>query len=117
MWAYLKSLNWEESMLPLARVMAHYELLEKQLASERARADHELKERCKMAIDRNFLKLALGTERALADRLAQTLRDIEGRCGDTTIMLHPDADAKGCVDDCWEWSEQALATWKEARRA
>jgi hypothetical protein len=29
--------------------------------------------------------------------------------------LNPDADAKGCVDDCWEWSEQALAAWKEAR--
>ena len=56
----------------------------------------------------------LASERALADMLAETLKDIEGRCGDTTITLHPDADAKGCVDDCWEWSEQALAAWKEA---
>jgi chromosome segregation ATPase len=43
------------------------------------------------------------------DRLAEALRDIKDRCTDATIMLHPDADAKGCVDDCLEWSEQALA--------
>jgi hypothetical protein len=36
MWAYLESLNWEKGMPPLARVMAHYELLERQLAAERA---------------------------------------------------------------------------------
>jgi aminopeptidase N len=58
----------------------------------------------------------LAAERALADRLAEWLEDIEGRCSDMSITLHPDADAKGCVDDCWEWSERALAAWKEARR-
>jgi hypothetical protein len=33
MWAYLESLNWKKNMLPLVRVMAHYELLEQQLAA------------------------------------------------------------------------------------
>lgn len=45
------------------------------------------------------------------DTLAEALRDIKDRCSDSTIMLHPDADAKGCVDDCLEWSEAALATF------
>jgi hypothetical protein len=42
------------------------------------------------------------------DRLAEALEDIRARCQDKTIELHPDSDAKGCVDDCLEWSEQAL---------
>jgi hypothetical protein len=75
--------------------------LERELASERARADHELKERCKMAIDRNFLKLALDTERALADRLAGELQWWGDYCGD---------NAPASID-------LALAAWKEARRA
>lgn len=33
MWAYLESLNWKKNMLPLVGVMAHYELLEQQLAA------------------------------------------------------------------------------------
>jgi hypothetical protein len=44
------------------------------------------------------------------DRLAETLRDIRDRAQDETIRLHPDADAKGCVDDCMEWAESALAS-------
>jgi hypothetical protein len=68
--------------------------LERELASERARADHELKERCKMAIDRNFLKLALDTERALADRLASALTD----------------------SVTWSHALPAYEAWKEARR-
>jgi hypothetical protein len=45
---------------------------------------------------------------AQRDRLAEALEDIRARCKDKTIELHPDSDAKGCVDDCLEWSEQAL---------
>ena len=115
-------------MLPLARVMAHYELLERQREQERQDNGQLQKDICRALGERNDararsskladdLRACLASERALADRLAETLKDIEGRCGDTTITLHPDADAKGCVDDCWEWSEQALAAWKEARRA
>ena len=40
------------------------------------------------------------------------LVDIRNRTTDATIMLHPDADAKGCVDDCLEWSESALSAVK-----
>jgi hypothetical protein len=101
MWAYLESLNWKKNMLPLLRVMAHYELLEKQLASERARADHELKERCKIAIDHNFLKLALDTERALADRLAAVAKDCRPFCEPMRRRL----------------IDEVIAAWKEARRA
>lgn len=46
------------------------------------------------------------------DRLAEALRDIKDRAQDATIVLHPDSDAKGCVDDVLEWSEQALAAVK-----
>lgn len=62
-----------------------------------------------------LLMRALKAERQLAERDEQiaeartALEDIKGRCSDMSITLHPDADAKGCVDDCWEWSEQALA--------
>ena len=62
------------------------------------------------------LETALELQRQLADarvqrdRLAEALRGIKDRCTDETIKLHPDADAKGCVDDCLEWSEQALAS-------
>ncbi len=43
------------------------------------------------------------------DRLAAALQDIKDRVLDETVRLHPDADAKGCVDDCLEWAESALA--------
>ena len=33
MWVYLESLNWKKNMLPLVGVMAHYGLLEQQLAA------------------------------------------------------------------------------------
>jgi hypothetical protein len=46
------------------------------------------------------------------DRLAVAMRDIRNRALDETIGLHPDADAKGCVDDCLEWAESALAALK-----
>jgi hypothetical protein len=40
--------------------------------------------------------------------LVQALEDIVGRATDTTVKLHPDADAKGCVDDLIELAEDAL---------
>ena len=71
MWAYLESLNWKKNMLPLARVMTHYELLERQLAAERA----------------------------IADRLGNAIKRLEAWIGDSSPL------------------GQALAAWKEARRA
>jgi chromosome segregation ATPase len=50
--------------------------------------------------------------RGQRDRLATVLRDIKNRALDETVRLHPDADAKGCVDDCLEWAESALAALK-----
>jgi DNA gyrase/topoisomerase IV subunit A len=58
------------------------------------------------------LERELAEARAQRDCLAETMNEIRKRAQDITIMLHPDNDAKGCVDDCWEWSEQALAAVK-----
>lgn len=88
LWERLSIQGWTRGLLPVSTIMESHEQLEH----------------------------ALAAERALADRLADALSDIQAKCCDTSIALHPDADAKGCVDDCWEWSEQALTAWKEARR-
>jgi hypothetical protein len=58
------------------------------------------------------LTSAVAEETAQCDKLAEALEDIRARCQDKTIEMHPDSDAKGCVDDCLEWSEQALAAVK-----
>jgi hypothetical protein len=54
----------------------------------------------------------LEVAREQRDRLAEALRGIKDRALDETVRLHPDADAKGCVDDCLEWAESALAALK-----
>jgi septal ring factor EnvC (AmiA/AmiB activator) len=54
------------------------------------------------------LELELTQATKQRDALAEALEDIRARCQDKTIELHPDSDAKGCVDNCLEWSEQAL---------
>ena len=51
----------------------------------------------------------------LAGRLAACrdyLMEIKNRAQDKTIELHPDNDAKGCVDDVMEWAEKALELTK-----
>jgi len=50
------------------------------------------------------------------DRLAEALRGIKDRALDETVRLHPDADAKGCVDDCLEWAESALDSLEGGER-
>lgn len=37
------------------------------------------------------------------------IKDCSARASDTTITMHPDDHAKGCIDDIWEWSDAALA--------
>jgi len=46
------------------------------------------------------------------DRLAEDMEYIRATCQDKTIELHPDATAKGCVDECLECAEKALAAVK-----
>jgi chromosome segregation ATPase len=149
MWAYLESLNWKKNMLPLARVMTHYELLERQLAAEREqvailrsdenrlsefakayrlRADEaedqlaavaaaihkihptrrgslvdmveDLESHRETAINAFRLSEAeLAAERAIADRLGNAIKRLEAWIGDSSPL------------------GQALAAWKEARRA
>jgi chromosome segregation ATPase len=59
-----------------------------------------------------FASKCAGDMRKQRDRLATVLRDIKNRALDETVRLHPDADAKGCVDDCLEWAESALTELK-----
>lgn len=54
----------------------------------------------------------LAVSREQIELFRSVLVDIRNRTTDATIMLHPDADAKGCVDDCLEWSESALSAVK-----
>jgi hypothetical protein len=54
---------------------------------------------------------------ALAEGLAVALTDCKNRAMDKSIETHADDNAKGCVDDIWEWSEQALAAYEAAKSA
>jgi len=45
---------------------------------------------------------------ATAPDMLETLEAIRDRAMDKTIELHPDSDAKGCVDDVLEWAESAI---------
>jgi hypothetical protein len=72
-------------------------------------AEEQLESWQKLALSAEVLRKKADEQ---LDRLADALRDIRNRALDETIGLHPDADAKGCVDDCLEWSESALAAVK-----
>ena len=52
---------------------------------------------------------------ALAEGLAVALKDCKNRAMDKSIETHADDNAKGCVDDIWEWSEAALAAYEAAK--
>jgi hypothetical protein len=93
--------------------------LERELAEARSEIDQLKRESDNAESDRR--QAEADTIRALherneargqRDRLATVLRDIKNRALDETVRLHPDADAKGCVDDCLEWAESALAALK-----
>lgn len=53
---------------------------------------------------------------ALAERLADTLKDCKNRAMDKSIETHPDEHAKGCIDDIWEWAEEALAAYEKSKK-
>jgi septal ring factor EnvC (AmiA/AmiB activator) len=88
----------------------------RQAEADAIRALHERNEArawsSKLADLADDLRADLAEAREQRDRLAATLRDIKDRALDETVRLHPDADAKGCVDDCLEWAESALAALK-----
>ena len=115
MWVYLESLNWEKNMLPLARVMVHYELLERQREQERQDNGQLQKDICRALGERNDarawsskladladdLRACLASERALADRLAAVAKDCRPFCEPMRRRL----------------IDEVIAAWKEARRA
>lgn len=51
-----------------------------------------------------------------ADRLAETLKDCKNRAMDKSIETHPDEHTKGCIDDIWEWAEEALAAYENNKK-
>ena len=62
------------------------------------------------------LRAELTSWQAMAERLATTLKDCKNRAMDKSIETHADDHAKGCIDDIWEWAEQALAAYESARK-
>jgi predicted house-cleaning noncanonical NTP pyrophosphatase (MazG superfamily) len=59
-------------------------------------------------------KLAAMTD--LADRLAEALKNCKDRAMDKSIETHPDEHTKGCIDDIWEWAENALAAYRNHKK-
>ena len=51
----------------------------------------------------------------MAELLKTALTDCKNRAMDKTIEMHPDDNAKGCVDDVLEWAETALAAYDAAK--
>lgn len=76
------------------------------LASERTRLLHEEMDKT------HLLSQDLAELTGQRDSLRDALKDIHDRALDTTISLHPDDVAKGCVDDVLEYAEQALNSLK-----
>jgi phage tail tape-measure protein len=95
--------NWPATFE--AAALEELEQLERELA--------DMRNRCETAIN-NYESAAMraGELEEQSDKLAKALQWIKDRAQDATITLHPDAAAKGCVDDCMECAEQALAAVK-----
>lgn len=62
------------------------------------------------------LETELQAMTALADKMAETLKDCKNRAQDKSIETHPDEHTKGCIDDIWEWTEEALADYENHKK-
>jgi F0F1-type ATP synthase membrane subunit b/b' len=74
-------------------------------------------EAARLSAEREHNANMAGMWQALAEGLAVALKDCKNRAMDKSIETHADDNAKGCVDDIWEWSEAALAAYEVARKA
>jgi len=63
----------------------------------------------KLERERDEARAELDAMREAIMEAHDLIKDCSARASDTTITMHPDDHAKGCIDDIWEWSDAALA--------
>lgn len=72
-------------------------------------------EASRLSAEREHNANMAGMWQAVAGQLAEELKCCKNRAMDKSIETHADDHAKGCIDDIWEWSENALAAYESAK--